>query len=101
MTTPMGSAMANGYTDGRGIESPGLEAQSERWTQMGAASAERPGSVLSQIGLSPVAQNASAPSMQSRYNAFTGTVFPNLATGASENTAQTALKLKFAGQEGA
>ena len=98
---PTGQHFSDGFDSGRGPMSPSLAAQSARWTQLSAASAERPTSVLQQIGLSPVAQNASAPDMDSRYNAFTGTVMPNMQTGASANTAQTALKLRFAGQEGA
>lgn len=104
MPTPpmsLGQHLNAGYMAGRSELSPGLEAQGATWTQMGQASAQRPNSVLSQIGLSPVAQNASAPDMQSRYNEFTGVVMPNTGTGASETTAQTALKLRFAGQEGA
>ncbi len=85
---------------GRGDLSPGLAEQGQRQTAMGVASATRPNSVLSQVGLSPLAQNASAPSMSSRFNAFTGSVMPNTMTGASENTAETALKLRFAGHAG-
>jgi hypothetical protein len=98
----MAPHFANGYDAGRGGPSlsPGLEAQGARWSQAALQSATRPQSVLHQIGLSPVAQNASAPDMEDRFNAFTGTVLPNLNTGASETTAQTALKLKFAGDEG-
>jgi hypothetical protein len=99
---PIGGHFSAGYDAGRGPSgtSPGLEAQGQRWTAMGAASAQAPQSVLHQVGLSALSQNASSPSMASRWNSFTGTVLPNLQTGASENTAQTALKLKFAGQEG-
>lgn len=79
---------------------PSLLENSARQNTAARSSIGRPTSVLSQIGLSPLAQNATAPDVASRYNAFTGTVLPNMQTGASENTAETALKLHFAGQEG-
>lgn len=77
---------------------PGLREASYRQNAM-APHEFTPQSVLSQIGLSPLAQNASAPSMKDRFNSFTGTVMPNTMTGASDSTAETALKLHFAGQE--
>ena len=43
--------------------------------------------------------SASAPSMESRWNAFTGTVLPSTQTGASDSTAETAMKLRFAGTD--
>jgi hypothetical protein len=98
MTMPI--SFSNGFDTGRDPSlSPGLEAQGAKWTQQSLASATRPNSVEQQIGLSPLAQNASAPDMADRFNSFTGTVLPNTNTGASENTAQTALKLRFAGED--
>jgi hypothetical protein len=77
-----------------------LQASAAQQNAAARSSAGRPQSVLSQIGLSPLAQNATAPDVANRYNSFTGTVLPNVMTGSSESTAETALKLRFAGQEG-
>ncbi len=79
---------------------PGLSAslqQSAARFNSEAPHSYRPQSTLAQIGLSPLAQNASAPSMQGRYNEFTGSVMPNTMSGASQQTGETALKLRFAG----
>ena len=86
---------------GRGTLSPGLEAQSARFNAEAQSAATRPQSVLHQIGLSPLAQNATARDVADRYNPYTGTVLPNTMTGASESTGESDLKLRFAGQEGA
>jgi hypothetical protein len=97
----MAGNFAGGFDTGRGGPSlsPGLEAQSEKWNSSARNNLGRPTSVLSQIGLSPVANNASAPDMSDRYNAFTGQVMPNVATGSSAESAETAMKLRFAGQD--
>lgn len=100
MDTPRyGDSFEGSFASSRGHEpglSPGLLAASAR-QNAAAPKTYTPQSTLSQIGLSPMAQNASAPDMQGRWNAFTGTVLPNTQTGASEDTAETALKLRFAG----
>lgn len=91
----------DGYQAGRDASlSPGLEAQSARWNELAQGNLGRPQSVLSQIGLSPVASNASAPDMSDRYNSFTGSVLPNLQTGSSAESAETAMRLRFAGDGG-
>ena len=66
MTTPyyrpptapaFGTPFAESYQASRGPESPGLEAQGQRWTAMSQAAATRPTSVLQQLSPSPVAAN--------------------------------------------
>jgi hypothetical protein len=96
----MAQQFSSGYDFGRGGPqlSLGLQAQSQRWNEL-APHGYRPESVLNQIGLSPVAQNASAPDMADRYNAWSGTVLPNLQTGASPESAETAMKLRFMGDD--
>jgi hypothetical protein len=95
---PYYDSFGSGANSGRMTSTPGLEQEQEQYNSE-APHQYTPQSTLSQIGLSPVAQNASAPSMQSRYNSFTGSVMPNTNTGASESTAETALKLRFAGTD--
>jgi hypothetical protein len=77
---------------------PSLLANSARQNQA-APHQYTPQSTLAQIGLSPMAQNASAPDMSGRYNEFTGSVLPNVSTGSSEATAATAMKLRFMGDQ--
>lgn len=90
----------DGYQAGRDASlSPGLEAQSQRWNELAQGNLGKPTSVLSQIGLSPIAQNASAPDMADRYNSFSGQVLPNLQTGSSAESAETAMRLHFMGDE--
>lgn len=95
--TPMGQHFSSGYAAGRGPMSPGLEVQGQRWSELGAASAEHPNSVLQQISPSPIAANLSAPSQQSRLlpNGF---VLGNNANGASPTTTSTVNYLKMSGQ---
>jgi hypothetical protein len=95
---PYYESFGSGYQSGRQTTTPGLEQEQQQYNSA-APHSYQPQSTLSQIGLSPVAQNASAPSMQSRWNSFTGTVLPNTNTGASEQTAESALKLRFAGTD--
>jgi hypothetical protein len=95
---PYYQSFGGGANAGRQTTTPGLE-QAQQAQNAAVPHQYTPQSTLSQIGLSPVAQNASAPSMQSRYNEFTGSVLPNTSTGASEQTAQTAMKLRFLGNE--
>jgi hypothetical protein len=59
--------MNAGYVSGRGSESPGLEAQNQRWNSLVQQQAGKPAaSVLAQVRPSNVASNASAPSMANR-----------------------------------
>ena len=95
---PYYQSFNGGYGSGRQTTTPGLE-QNQQQQNASVPHSYRPESTLAQIGLSAVAQNASAPSMQSRFNEFSGQVMPNTSTGASEETSQTALKLKFAGND--
>jgi hypothetical protein len=95
---PYYQSFGGGVNSGRQTSTPGLEQDQAQYNSE-APRSYQPQSTLAQIGLSPVAQNASAPSMQSRWNAFTGTVLPNVATGSSENTAEAAMKLRFAGTD--
>src|ERR1700683_1022289 len=76
---PFYDAFGSGANSARMTTTPGLE-QSQAQYNSEAPHQYTPQSTLSQIGLSPVAQNASAPSMQSRYNSFTGSVMPNTNT---------------------
>jgi hypothetical protein len=96
----MAGHFASGYDFGRGgpTLSPGLEATSARFNAQ-APHGYRPMSILNQVGLSPLASNASAPDVANRFNSYTGTVMPNTGTGASDNTAEAALRLRFAGQD--
>jgi hypothetical protein len=68
LTAPaFGTPFAESYQASRGPESPGLEAQNERWRAMTGATIGKPApSVLAQARLSNVASNASAPSMADR-----------------------------------
>lgn len=105
LSPPTAPVMAGNFSGGfdTGREpalSPGLQAQSAKWNSSARNNLGRPTSVLSQIGLSPVALNASAPDMQDRYNSFSGTLLPNMATGSSAESAETAMKLRFAGEGG-
>lgn len=77
-------------------ETPSLRANAARFNSM-TPHTFRPTSVQNQIGLSPMASNASAPSMSGRFNEFTGTVLPNVNTGSSAESAETAMKLRFMG----
>jgi hypothetical protein len=83
-----GTAMARGYQSGRGPMSPGLEAQSERWTQMSQAAGTQPHSVQQQLSPSPIAANLSAPSQQGRL-LRNGMILNNTANAASSGTADT------------
>jgi len=84
----LGPGFNQGYQSGRGPMSPGLEAQGERWSEMGRAAATQPNSVLSQLSPSPIAANLSAPSQRDRLlpNGFQ---LSNYANGASAPTSQT------------
>ena len=85
----MANHFAGGYNAGRDPSlSPGLEAQSARWTQASMASATHPTSVLQQLAPSPVAANLSAPSQQGRL-LRNGYVLPNFGNGSAESTAET------------
>jgi hypothetical protein len=99
MTMP-GEPFEAGFAAPRDQE-PGMNESllnsSARWNAQAQSSIGRPQSVLNQIGLSPVAQNASAPSMADRFNSFTGTVMPNTNNAGSAETAETALKLRLRG----
>jgi hypothetical protein len=100
-TPRYGGSFEDAFSSSRGHPvgmTPSLLADSARQNEA-APHRYTPQSVLSQIGLSPMAQNASAPDMSGRYNEFTGSVMPNTSTGASEESAQTAMKLKFLGSE--
>lgn len=85
---PLGVHFSNGYGSSRGIESPGLEAQGARWSELGAESASTPHSVLNQLSPSPIAANLSAPSQESRLMP-NGFVLSNTQAGASPTTAAT------------
>jgi hypothetical protein len=95
---PFYQSFNGGYGSGRQTTTAGLEQDQAQYNSE-APHSYQPQSTLSQIGLSAVAQNASAPSMQSRWNSFTGTVLPDVATGSSAESAETAMKLKFAGTD--
>jgi hypothetical protein len=95
---PYYDSFGSGANSGRMTTTPGLE-QSQQQYNSEAPHQYTPQSTLAQIGLSRVAANASAPSMESRWNSFTGSLLPNTSTGASEQTAETAMKLRFAGTD--
>jgi hypothetical protein len=101
MSMPLAPHFSDGYDSGRSPElSPGLQAQSDKWSAESMQAGTRPTSVLQQIGLSPMSLNVSATDASNRYNPFTGSTLPGMGNGASENTAQTALRLRFAGDAG-
>ena len=93
---PLAQHMNQGYMAGRGPESPGLEAQNERWSSMIHQNLGRPTSVLQQISPSPIAANLSAPSQRERLLG-NGLILPNLSNGASSGTAETDLEVRMAG----
>lgn len=108
MTTPyyrpptapaFGTPFAESYQASRGPESPGLEAQGQRWTAMSQAAATRPTSVLQQLSPSPVAANLSAPSQRDRLlpNGF---VLNNMSNGTSSDTAENEQQLRMADTRG-
>jgi hypothetical protein len=84
---PGGAMLNQGYMDGRGEGSDSLAAQSERWTQLSALSAQTPHRVLNQLSLSPVASNLSAPSQQGRLLP-NGLQLPNTSNAASSETGE-------------
>jgi len=93
---PAGVHFGYGFNSGRGLQSPGLEAMSERWNQLAQAAGTAPHSVLNQLSPSPVASNLSAPSQRDRLLP-NGYVLNNTRNGAAEPTAQTDNYLQMSG----
>lgn len=96
MTSPSYNPAGVHFAAGAGEDSS-LAAQSQRWTQLSAASAETPHSVLNQLSPSPIAANLSAPAQQDRL-LKNGFVLPNNSNGASAPTTETDNYLRMGGE---
>lgn len=95
MSTPY-EPLSQGYQEGRGTESPGLERISDRWNEQAQSSIGRPQSVLNQLAPSPVAANLSAPSQRQRLLP-NGYQLPNFSVGSSPQTAEATANLRLKG----
>jgi hypothetical protein len=94
LTSRIRALMGANYFVGREpFLSPGLAAQSVKWSEMSLQSATRPNSVLQQLAPSPVAANLSAPSQSGR-ELRNGFILPNYSNGSAQNASETESFLK-------